>query len=430
MEMKVLKKDDEMIELEYEINKEEWQAKLDEVYQQERGKYNVEGFRKGKAPRGIIEKTHGDNVFFNDAFSSLVSNYYIEYLTNNKDLRTTCDHPHFDIDDISQDGVKFRMFIELMPKIILGAYKGLEFKKVSHEVSDEMVEQELKKAQASLVANEKIDEDRPVELGDIAIIDFSGMIDGVRFDGGSAEDYSLKIGSKSFIDTFEDQIIGHKVGDTFDVNVKFPAEYGAKQLAGKDAVFYVSLNEIKKEVLPELNDEFAKKLGNFEDFASLKAFVKKTLVDTAKRQASIAEENNMLEQILKSSQVKVPASLLEHNFEYALKDFENRLSAQGLDIDAYSKYINKTKQEIENEIKSQTEKGVKARLIRDEIVSIEKIQVLDEEVENKVQELAKNMGKTTQEFKKTLQKNQIDLIIDEVVADKFFEYLRRENKII
>ena len=298
MENKIISNDEEKIVLSLEMKGEEWDQALADAYERTKGKFNIEGFRKGKAPRKVIEKFYGDNIFFEEAFNKSLTDFYINYLQENKEIKPLKSYPDFNIDEIGNNGYKVTMTIALTPKVELGEYKNIEVKKVKHDVTEEDVDREINNMLASQAKEVECELDKALDNGDIAVIDFDGTVNGERFEGGMAEDYPLEIGSHSFIDNFEDQMIGMKKGDTKEVKVKFPENYGAKNLAGKDAVFYVTLKQINKKEIPELTDEFAKTMGEFEDAKALRAFIKSALVKQADTRAQHETENALVEKIV------------------------------------------------------------------------------------------------------------------------------------
>ena len=430
MENKIINKDDEKIVLSIEMKAEEWEQALQDTYERMKGKYSIEGFRKGKAPRKVIENFYGENVFYEEAFNKTITDFYINYLQENKDVKPLKNYPDFNIDEIGKDGYKVTMTISLTPKVTLGDYKGLEVKKIVHNVKDEDVEHEIKHMLESQAKEVECDPDKVVENGDIAVIDFDGTIDGERFEGGMAEDYPLEIGSHSFIDTFEDQLIGMKKGDTKDVKVKFPKNYGAKNLADKDAVFYVTIKEIKQKQVPELTDDFAKTMGEFEDAKALRAFIKSALEKQATTRSQHETENALVEKIVANSQVKVPEDMIEAQLDAIMHDLSYRLMYQGLTLDQYAEMTQTTVDKIRQEKKADAENAVRTRLVLEEIIEKEDLKITQEEIDAKIQELALNAHKNYEEFKKSLPKQQLDYIINDIIVNKLYDFLAKENKFV
>lgn len=430
MENKLISQDEEKIVLSVEMKSEEWDKALQTAYEKTRGKYSIEGFRKGKAPRKVIEKFYGESVFYEEAFNESITQFYIQYLKDNKEVKPMQGFPEFSIEELGADGFKITMTIDLMPNVELGKYKDVEVKKVTHKVTDEDVEKEINNMLEAQATEVECDLDKTVENGDIAVIDFDGTIDGERFDGGLAEDYPLTIGSHSFIDTFEDQLVGLKKGDTKDVKVKFPEDYGAKNLAGKDAVFYVTIKEIKQKKLPELTDEFAKNLGEFEDANALRAFIRSALENQAKERSQHETENRLVDAIVANAKVNVPNKLIDEQIENVMHDMEYRLMYQGLSLEQYAKMAGRTMEELKEEQRPEAEKAVKTRLVLQKIVEVENIEIGQDEIDNKLQELAQNSHKTLEEFKKSLPDQQLDYIINSVLVNKLYDYLASQNKFV
>ena len=429
MNTNIIEQTEEKIVLELSLTKEEWDAELQKTYEAEKSRYKIEGFRAGKAPRKVIESQYGEGVFFESAFNAWVSHSYVEYLKENKDIKPLFDHPHFEIENLDKNGVKVKMSIELMPKVELGKYKGLEVEKVTHKVTDEDVEAELKRLAEGFAENVEKGGDTVVENGDIAVIDFTGTMNGEPFEGGAGEDYPLTIGSHSFIDTFEEQLLGLKAGDTKDVVVTFPKDYGAKELSGKEAVFYVTIKEIQVKKLPELNDEFAKKVGAFEDFNALKGFVRSQMEQNAEKKSSQETEYKLLQEIVKNTNINLSDVLVEHQLDAIMHDIDYRLMYQGLNLEEYAKMIGKTVKEIREEKREEAKNVAKTNLVMQKIIEVEGITVEEKEIDEKLVELATQSNKTVNEFKKTMQKNQLDYIINDIIVNKFYDFLVKENTI-
>lgn len=429
MNTKIIEQNDETIVLELELNEIEWDAEIQKAYEKEKSHYKVEGFRPGKAPRKIIETQYGEGVFFEDAFNHWISQSYIDYLKENPDIKPLFDHPHFEIETLEKTGVKVKMTIELRPKFELGQYKGLEVEKVAYSVSDEEVDAELQRLAKDFAETVDKGGDTVVENGDIAVIDFAGSIDGEPFEGGSDEDYPLEIGSHSFIDNFEEQLIGLKIDDTKDVKVKFPDDYGAENLAGKEAVFYCTIKNIQTKKLPELNDEFAVKVGKFENFNALKGFIRSQLEQRAMARANQETENKLMDMIVDGTEIKLPDSMVEHQLDSVMHDLEYRLMYQGLTLEQYAKYLNKSVEELREDKREDAKKVAKMNLIMQEIINRENITVVDAEIDARLYEMASQARKTFPEFKKSLSTEQLDYIINDIVVGKVYDFLNKENNI-
>lgn len=430
MESKIINQDEEKIVLNIEMKAEDWNNALVDAYERMKGKYAIEGFRKGKAPRKVIESHYGENVFYEEAFNKTITEFYITYIQEHKDIKPLKSYPDFNIDEIGKDGYKVTMTIALTPKVELGAYKGVEVKKIIHKVTDEDVEHEIKHMLESQAQEVDCDSDKVLENGDIAVIDFDGTIDGERFEGGMAEDYPLEIGSHSFIDTFEEQMVGMQKGETKDVKVKFPENYGAKNLAGKDAVFYVTVKEIKQKQIPELTDEFAKKMGEFEDAKALHAFIKSALEKQAETRSQHETENALVDKIVEASKVKIPEDMVQAQLDSIMQDLNYRLMYQGLTLKQYAEMMQTTEEKMRAERKVDAERAVRTRLVLEEIIEVENLKISQEEIDAKMLELASNTQKSVDEFKKSLPKEQIDYIINDVIVNKLYDFLAKENKFV
>ena len=430
MDFKIISNDEEKIVLSLEMGKEEWDKELVETYEKTKGKFNIEGFRKGKAPMKVIENFYGENVFYEETFNRTLTDFYINYLQENKEIKPLKSYPDFNIDQIGKEGYKVTLTIALTPKVELGEYKNVEVKRIKHSVSDEDVDKEIQGMLNSQAKEVECDVDKVLENGDIAIIDFDGTINGERFEGGMAEDYPLEIGSHSFIDNFEDQMIGMKKGETKEVKVKFPKDYGAKNLADKDAVFYVTVKEIKQKQIPEFNDEFAKSMGEFEDAKALRAFIKSALEKQAQTRGQHETENALVEKIVENSKVKVPNDMIEAQLDAIIHDLSYRLMYQGMSLEQYAEMMQTTVDKIRQDKKADAEKAVRTRLVLEEIIEKENLKISEQDVDNRIRELAQNTNKTFEDFKKTLPKQQLDYIINDIIVNKLYDFLAKENKFV
>ena len=359
---------------------------------------NIPGFRKGKAPMAIVERTYGSSIFYEDTFNELVPEIYDEAIKENKIEAVST--PQIDISQMEKGkDLKFTAIVQIKPEVKLGKYKGIELKKIEYTVSDKDIEHELghmAEHNARLVNVE----DRPVEKGDITIIDFAGSIDGVAFNGGTAENQELEIGSNKFIPGFEDQVIGMKIDEEKDIKVTFPEDYFSKDLAGKEATFKVKLHEIKKKELPKIDDDFAKDVSEFDTLADLKADIKSKMEKENEERAKYESEEAAIEAVCKDVEVEIPSGMIETEIDNMVKDVENKLSYQGLTLDQYLKLTNKTNESLRKEFDEQANKAVKSRLVLEAIIKAEDIKPEDKEVEEKVKEMAKNYGRSEEELLK------------------------------
>lgn len=416
-----------MYEITISVSKEEFEKYVEHSYEENKNKFNIEGFRKGKAPRAIIEKNYGSTVFYDDAIDHLFSHEYNDALNSEKEIVPVA-HPEIKIDKFDENGIVIIATVQSIPDVKLGAYKGLEIKKATGEVSEEQVEKEINQArerQARYVEVDKVASD-----GDYAVINFTGFVDGKEFEGGKAEDYRLKLGSKTFIEGFEDQVIGMKVGEEKDVNVTFPQEYFSEDLKGKQAVFKVKLNKVEEKVLPEVDDEFASNISEFETLAEYKADIKKHLQENLDAKLKRENENNIIEAIVKSSEIEIPEVMVENQLDMFIEDFGMRLSYQGYKLEDYLTQMNMTEKDLRDERRDQAKETVKTRLVLEEIIKQEKLDVTDEEVDAKLKDMADKYHKNLDEYKKSLGERNISYMKNDILMNKLLSFLTENNKLV
>ena len=389
------------VKLEITVEAEKFDEAIQNVYKKNAKYFSIPGFRKGKAPFKMVEKAYGIQIFYEDAFNEIAGEVYSKGLEDNK--IEAVSKPEIDIVQIeSGKDLIFTAVVQTKPEVKLGKYKGIEIKKVEYNVSDEDVEHELShiaEHNARLVAVE----DRPVEKGDTTIIDFEGFTDGKAFEGGKAENYELEIGSGRFIPGFEDQIIGMKIDEEKDINVKFPEDYPSKDLAGKDAIFKIKLHEIKKKELPEINDEFAKDASEFDTLEEWKKSIKEKQEKENSSKAKFEMEEEAIAEACKNATVDIPSGMIETQIDNMEQDIASRLSYQGMNLDQYLQMIGKTKKEFRDEYKEEAEKQVKTNLVLEAIMKEEKIEVTKEEIEAKIKEMAEMYGQKEEEVKNNVQ---------------------------
>ncbi|MHC1684560.1 MAG: trigger factor [Clostridiaceae bacterium] len=372
------------------VEAEKFAEALNKAYKKNVGSINVPGFRKGKAPLSIIKKMYGNEVFYGEAEEIVINDTLGKAIVDNE--IKIVDRPEIDVVQ-SGEGTEFIYTAKCttIPEVELGEYKGVEVKKIDTTVTDEEVEAELKTMQDK--NSRTIDkEDGAVENNDTAVIDFEGFIDGVAFEGGKGENYSLVIGSHSFIDTFEDQLIGLKKGDSKDVVVSFPENYGREELNGKQATFKVTVNEIKVKELPALDDEFAKDASEFETLEELKADIKKKLVEYKEHTSKHEFEEGVINGAANNATVEIPQVMVDQEIAVMVKDLEARLKSQGLDLDTYYKFTNSSEEKVKEFMKENAEKRVKTELVISAIAKAENIEVTDEEALAKAKEVAASWG--------------------------------------
>ena len=389
------------VKIEFTVEAEKFNEAIQNVYKKNAKYFNIPGFRKGKAPFKMVEKAYGIQIFYEDAFNEIAGEVYSKGLEDNK--IEAVSKPEIDIVQIEAGkDLIFTAVVQTKPEVKLGKYKGIEIKKVEYNVSDEDVEHELShiaEHNARLVAVE----DRPVEKGDTTIIDFEGFTDGKAFEGGKAENYELEIGSGRFIPGFEDQIIGMKIDEEKDINVKFPEDYPSKDLAGKDATFKIKLHEIKKKELPEINDEFAKDASEFDTLEEWKKSIKEKKEKENTSKAKFEMEEEAISEVCKNATVDIPSGMIETQIDNMEQDIASRLSYQGMNLDQYLQMLGKTKKEFRDEYKEEAEKQVKTNLVLEAIMKDAKIEVTKEEIDAKVKEMAEMYGQKEEEVKNNAQ---------------------------
>lgn len=426
MSLKETKKiDANRYQLEITVDGEKFREAIREAYKKNGKKINVPGFRKGKAPLHIIETYYGSEIFFEDALN-LLYNDLVEDAIKESGLKVINDKMDFDLVSISkEDGVDFKVSLTTYPEIEIGEYKGLKAEKTAVKVEAAEVNAELN-AMAERNARMVSVEDRAAKNGDTVVIDFEGFTDGKAFDGGKAEGHSLVLGSGQFIPGFEDQIEGKNIGDEFDVNVTFPEEYGAKELAGKEAVFKVKLHEIKVKELPAVDDEFAKDVSEFDTLKELKADLKKKATERKKKAAEEATENALVQQIVDSIKGDIPEAMFENRLNQCVEDFAYRLQSQGLNLETYLKYTNSNIDEFKKSFRPQAEAQVKYRLALEKIVELENIKPDDKEIEAEYEKLAKDYGVEADKVKNAIPAEEVakDLAVGKAID------LIKENAVI
>lgn len=385
--------------LELSVDAESFEAAVNKAYHKNKGKIDVPGFRKGKAPRAFIEKIYGENVFYDDALEIVFPDEY-EAAVSEAAIDAVGSPFDFEIKSMGKDGADIVCKVTVKPVIELEGYKGLSAVKEKTEVTAEEVEADLKRKLESN-AREITVEGRPVQNGDIAVIDFDGSVDGVHFDGGKSENYDLEIGSGSFIPGFEEQIIGHNAGDEFDVNVKFPEEYAA-ELAGKDAVFAIKLHSIKTKQLPEADDEFAKDVSEFDTLAELKADIEKALKERKEQSASRNFESTVLDNLAGLVNAEIPEVMVEKETENMISEFEYRISSQGINIKTYLSYLGMDMDSFKASYKERAEKEVKITLALEKIAELENIEVAAEDVDAEYAKLAETYNVDAETVKKAV----------------------------
>ncbi|MBR3961661.1 MAG: trigger factor [Clostridia bacterium] len=416
MSLKSSKKvDTNRYQLEIAIDGVKFGEAVEKAYRQNVKKMSVPGFRKGKAPRKFIEKMYGEAVFYEDALNILYPEA-VEAAIEESGLTYVDDKIDTEVVSIGAEGVEFKVTITVAPEVTVADYKGIKVEKLAVKVEDSEVEDELSRM-ADRNARMVAVEDRAAALNDITVIDFEGFIDGVAFDGGKGESFSLTLGSGQFIPGFEDQIVGHNIGEEFDVNVEFPAEYQAEELAGKPAVFKVKLHEIKVRELPAIDDDFAKDVSEFDTLDELKADIKAKALERKQRTADEQVENDIVDVIVEGMKAEIPEAMINNRVDQMVQDFAYRLQMQGMNVETYVQYTGSTLDEFKATFRPQAEKQVKMRLALEKIVELESITATDEDVEAQIAKMAENYGVTVEQVKAAVPAKEIakDLAVNKAI---------------
>jgi trigger factor len=401
-------------ELEISVDKEKFEAAVAKTFKKNVSRMNVPGFRQGKAPRHMVEKLYGEGVFYEDAVNSL---YPTEYEAAVKEAGLEpVERADIEVVSVGKEGLVFKAKVTVKPEVEIGEYKGLKAVKKIYSVSDGEVEHELLHVQERNARIITV-EDRPAKKGDITVIDFEGFVDGVPFDGGKAEDHELELGSGSFIPGFEEQVEGHSTGEEFDVNVTFPEEYQSKELAGKTAVFKIKLHEIKMHELPELDDEFAKDVSEFDTLEEYKADVKKHIQESKDRKSKNEVEDALIDQITEGMTAEIPDAMVETSIDNMVNDFDYRLQMQGMNIKTYLQYTGMEMDAFRKTFREQADRQVKIRLVLEKIASIEKFEVTEEELETEYVKFAERYDVEIDKIKTAIAKADItrDITVSKAV---------------
>ena len=421
MKAELLKKESNKVTLKITVENDKFEAAITKAYNKNKGKYNIPGFRKGKAPKQVIESQYGKGVFYNDAIEILFPEVYpaaIEELNIDP-----IDRPDLDIEEISKDnGLVMVVNVEVKPEFELGSYKGIEISKVENNVTDEEVEAKL---QEMVNRNARIlsVEDKAIESGDTAVIDFEGFDNGVAFEGGKGENHNLVIGSNSFIPGFEDQLIGKKAGEEVEVNVTFPEQYHAEHLAGKPVVFKVKVNDVKVKEVPALDDEFAKDASEFDTLEELRADVKAKLEKDAQNRADAEMRNALVEKVSANTEVEVPNAMVEAQVENMLMELNYQLQFQGLNLQQLLEMTGRSVDELKAERRADAEKLVKSSLVLEAIAKAENVEVSEEEFTAELEKMASMYNMEADKLKASLRDMDIEDIKGQIKIRKTIDLL-------
>lgn len=410
-----------LVKLTFEVSAEKFEEGMQKAYLKNAKKISIPGFRKGKVSRAMIEKYYSASVFYDDAINYVLPEAY-EAALKESGLDAVAK-PEIDVEEIKKgEPVVFTALVTTKPEVKLGKYKGIKVEKVEHTVTEEDIDRDIEAARNRNARVVTI-EDRPVENGDIAVIDFEGFVDGIAFPGGKGENYDLEIGSGSFIPGFEEQLIGAAAGADVDVNVTFPEEYHAADLAGKAAIFKVKVHEIKKKELPELDDDFASEVSEFETFAEYKNSVKERLEKAAAEKTQNEIENAAIEAAAANCEVEIPVAMIDAQIDRMINDFAQRLSYQGMSLDQYLGYTGSTIEAMRENFREQAEKQVKVSLLLENVVKAEGIEANPEEVDDKIVEMGKQYNMETDKLKELLRPEDMDGIKREIEFTKAIELI-------
>ena len=428
MSLQVEKLEKNMAKLTVEVPAEQFEAALKTSYNKNKNKFNIPGFRKGKAPQAMIEKMYGVGVFYEDAVDEAINASYPD-AAKESGLEIV-SRPEISIEQVEK-GKSFIYVatVATKPEVTLGEYKGIEVEKAKPEVTDADVEAELKKVQEQ---NSRLVSvaDRAVADGDQTVIDFEGFVDGKAFEGGKAEDYTLVIGSHSFIDTFEDQLIGKNIGEDVEVNVTFPAEYHAAELAGKPATFKVKIKEIKMKELPELNDEFASEVSEFETLDAYKEDVKNKLAETKQAQATAENENNVVQKVVDNAQMDIPAPMVDEQVRNMIEDYARRLQSQGISFDQYLQFTGSTIEQLQEQMRPQAELRLRTLLVLEAVVAAEKIEPSEELVEAEIKKMSENYKMDAEQIKTIMGEAGMAQMKADMAVQEAVDFLVAEAKLV
>ena len=428
MSLQVEKLEKNMAKITVEVPSEQFEKALTAAFNKNKSRFNIPGFRKGKAPQAMVEKMYGVEVLYEDAINEALDATYGDAVTESG--LEVVSRPEIDVVQVEKGKeLIYTATVAVKPEVTLGEYKGIEVEKASAEVTDEDIEAELKKVQEQ---NSRLItvEDRAVEDGDQTVIDFEGSVDGTPFEGGKGEDYPLTIGSHSFIDTFEEQLIGKNIGEECEVHVTFPEEYHAKELAGKPAVFKVTVKEIKRKELPELNDEFAGEVSEFETLEEYKNDVKSKLSLKKQKDAATENENHVVDKVVENAQMDIPEPMIDSQVNNMVNDYARRMQSQGLSLEQYMQFTGMTIETLKEQMKPQAVKRIQTRLVLEAIVKAENITVSDEAVEKEIADMAESYKMEVAQIKEYVGENGIEQMKEDLAVQEAVDFLVAEAKLV
>lgn len=421
MSVKVENLEKNMAKMTIEVSAEELEKAIEKAYQKQKNSISIQGFRKGKAPRNLIEKMYGKEIFYEEAANILMPEVYPSAMDESK--LDIVSQPTIDIEQLEAGKpFIFTAIVAVKPEVTLGNYKGVTVTKVDTAVSAKEVNAEIEKQREENARTINV-EDRGIQTGDVAVIDFEGFVDGTPFDGGKAENHELEIGSHSFIDTFEDQLVGKNVGDAVEVNVTFPEEYHAPELAGKPALFKVKVHEIKAKELPELDDDFAQDVSEFDTMKEYKADVKKKLVEGNETAARRAKEDEAIQAIINDSQMEIPDAMLEYQCQNMIDGMTQQMAQQGLSMDQYFQFTGGNMQSLMEQVKPEATKRIQTSLILEAIAAKEDFAVTDKDVEDELEKMAKMYNMEADKLKEYMGDNEKESMKKDIKIQKAVDFI-------
>ena len=428
MSLQVEKLEKNMAKLSVEVPAEQFEKAIKKAFNKNKNRFNIPGFRKGKAPQAMIEKMYGVGVFYEDAADEAINETYADAMKESE--LDIVSRPAISIEQIEKgQPFIYTATVAVKPEVTLGEYKGLEVEKADMTVKAEDIEAELKKVQEQNARLLTV-EDRPVADGDQVVIDFDGYVDGKAFDGGKAEDYSLTIGSHSFIDTFEEQLIGKNIGEECEVNVTFPEEYHAPELAGKPATFKVTVKEIKVKELPALDDEFAGEVSEFETMDEYKKDIEAKILERKQKEAATENENRVVDKVAANASLEIPDKMVESQIDNMVQDTARRMQGQGLSMDMYMKYTGMTMDSMRDQMRPQALKRIQTRLVLEEVVKAENIQVPDERLDEEIAKMAAAYQMESDKLKEYMSDRDKEQMKEDLAVQEAVDFLVAEAKLV
>ncbi len=428
MSVQVEKLEKNMAKLTIEVDAAQFEDAMKKAFNKNKNKFNIPGFRKGKAPRAMIEKMYGEGIFYEDAADEAINATCMKAMDESG--LEIVSRPEVAVEQIGKDKpFIYTALVAVRPEVILGEYKGIEVEKADASVTAEDVEAELKKVQEQNARLLNV-EDRPVADGDKTVIDFEGFVDGKPFDGGKAEDYDLTIGSHSFIDTFEEQLIGRNIGEECEVNVTFPEEYHAPELAGKPATFKVTVKEIKVKELPALDDEFAGEVSEFETMDEYKKDIEAKILERKQKEAATENENRVVDKVAANASLEIPDKMVESQIDNMVQDTARRMQGQGLSMDMYMKYTGMTMDSMRDQMRPQALKRIQTRLVLEEVVKAENIQVPDERLDEEIAKMAAAYQMESDKLKEYMSDRDKEQMKEDLAVQEAVDFLVAEAKLV